>query len=418
MLFTNEIDFDPAAPELSLAQLPARPAVFALRGVSGEPYLNRTANLRQRLLKLLTPALVQSKRLQLAGLVRRIAWIETACEFSSQLLLYRAFLAAFGDRATQRLHLRAASFLRMGMRNRFPRAWVTNSISLAAAGDLFGPFPSRHAVERYAEETLDLYLLRRCFQDLDPDPQFPGCIYSEMKKCLAPCYGGCSDERYSAEAVAVHAFFRTRGASLLAALSAERDRASDALDFEAAAAAHTRYSKAEAVASLAPELAGALAAQHGVLVQPAVAPDTVDLYLLEGGVFTGPASFSILGMRLPNEQSGSSSLFAHPAALTPVPLGPAAAHEPTPDDRLAQTLDALLATRHVPTKQELCDHQSLLARWYYRPQGKREGELVLAGTDRKPPLKPLLRACARVYRAHVESRAPAQSPATDLLQQD
>ena len=414
MLFPHEIDFDPGAPLAALAALPSSPAVFALRGVSGEPYLNRTSDLRRKLTKLLTPAPAQSKRLQLAGLVRRIAWAETASEFSAQLLLYRASLIEFGERAHQRLHLRAPYFLRMGMRNRFPRVWITNALSRSAANDLFGPFPSRHAAERYAEQMLDLHLLRRCFQDLDPDPEFPGCIYSEMKKCLAPCYGGCSEERYDREAAAVHAFLRTGGHSLLDALATERDRASEALDFEAASAAHTRYSKVETVAALAPELARSLGAQHAILVQPSAEPDRVSLYLLQHGIFTGPAPFSVLGMRLPNEQSGSSSLFAHPAAIAAVPLEPAAPEQPThtpaahtPDDRLREALHTLTEQRRAAGKQELSDHQALLARWYFRPQAKREGELLLTEpAEGSVPLKPLLRACARVYRAHIERHTP------------
>ena len=412
MLLPNEIDFDPQAPGTAFAQLPARAAVFALRGESGEPYLNRTADLRRRLTKLLSPAPAQTRRLQLSGLVRRISWAETASDFAAQWLLYRAASAAFGARAAKRLHLRAPFFLRMGMRNRFPRVWVTNALSPSGAGDLFGPFPSRHAAERYAEQMLDLHLLRRCFQDLDPDPEFPGCIYSEMKKCLAPCYGGCSDDRYTEEAAAVHAFLRTGGESLLEALSAERERASAALDFEAAAAVHARWSKAETVASLAPEIAGALVAQHGVVVQPSIEPDYIELTLLRGGVMTGPALFSMLGMRLPNEQSGSSSLFAHPAAYAPVALNPGKEDLParTPEDRIRETLVELEQERRPASKQEICDHQALLARWYFRPRIKREGELVLAQRDQlEVPVKTLMRACARVYRATVEKHA---APAT------
>ncbi len=208
----------------------------------------------------------------------------------------------------------------MGMRNRFPRVWVTNTVSPTSNEDLFGPFPSRNAAERYAEQVLDLHLLRRCFQDLDPDPEFPGCIYSEMKKCLAPCFAGCSDERYSEEAAAVHAFLRTRGTNMLTALAAERDRASEALDFEAAGSAHARYAKAESLVASAPEIAGALAKQKAVLVQPSTAPDEVDLFRIHAGALLGPAPFSLLGMRLHNENSGSSSLFAHPAEFRPAPL--------------------------------------------------------------------------------------------------
>jgi len=43
--------------------------------------------------------------------------------------------------------------------------------------------------------------------DLHPDPSFPGCIYSEMKMCLAPCFKGCTDEEYYAEVNRVQAYF-------------------------------------------------------------------------------------------------------------------------------------------------------------------------------------------------------------------
>ena len=47
--------------------------------------------------------------------------------------------------------------------------------------------------------------MRRCVEDLNPDPAFPGCVYSEMKMCLAPCFRGCTDDEYRAEVVRVFA---------------------------------------------------------------------------------------------------------------------------------------------------------------------------------------------------------------------
>ena len=115
--------------------------------------------------------------------------------------------------------------------------------------DLYGPFPSRVAAERFSEDMLDLFKLRRCVEDLAPDPAFPGCVYSEMKKCLAPCFKGCTDERYEEEAQAVRAFLRTRGGSLVETLRKERDGASELMEFEKAAELHARLTKAEAVAA-------------------------------------------------------------------------------------------------------------------------------------------------------------------------
>ena len=318
----NSIRFDPADPRASLGGLPEAPAVFALCAAdpAAEPYLSKTPNLRRRLMRFLRgPQTAEgqseaprTKRLQLAHMVDHIEYTVTGSEFESSLCLYQASLRAFGDRAKKRLRLRPPVFLRMSVDNAYPRVYVTAKISKTAANALFGPFPSRAAAERYADEMLNLFLLRRCTEDLNPDPAFPGCVYSEMKMCLAPCYKGCSDERYGQESAEVFAFLSTRGASMLARLEGERNAASEAMEFEQAAAIHQRMQKVQAVAHLASEAVHPLAQLSGVLVQPSAELDHVALFALRRGVWSGPALYSILGMRLANERSGSSSLFAHP----------------------------------------------------------------------------------------------------------
>jgi excinuclease UvrABC nuclease subunit len=124
--------------------------------------------------------------------------------------------------------------------NPYPRITVTHRPSQREADWIYGPFPSRATAERYAEEMLKLFLLRRCTFDLDPDPSYPGCVYSEMKMCLAPCYKGCTDKRYGEEAAAVESFLATRGESRLVTLRGQREAASANLEFESAAALHAQ----------------------------------------------------------------------------------------------------------------------------------------------------------------------------------
>ncbi len=419
-MWSHQIAFDPSAPEQALAQLPGTAAVYALYGRDphAQPFLGRTPDLRRRLRRLLTPSPAHPRRLHLAGLVTRIAYAETGSELEATLLLYRVTEQAFGDRASHRMHLRTPAFLRMSMANRYPRLYVTGTITHQAAADLFGPFASRNAAERYAEELLDLFLLRHCYQDLDPDPAFPGCIYSEMKKCLAPCYGGCSDQRYSEEAAHVHAFLSTGGKSLLREIAALRDAASQALDFERAAAEHARLAKVEAVAALGPEASRSLAHQYAVIVQPAArsgesGSEQVALFLLRQGTFSGPVFYSVAGMRHPNEQSGSSSLFAHPVALAAVPLEPESkltADKDILEERLARALATLEAEQRPGSRRQLCDALSIFARWYFRPQSKREGEIVFFPPETDPaataPAKLVLRAISRVWRSAQARHAP------------
>ena len=78
--------------------------------------------------------------------------------------------------------------------------------------------------------------MRRCTFDLNPDPAFPGCIYSEMKMCLAPCFKGCTDEEYAAEVGRVQQYLESGGQSLVREIERQRDEASANLDFEGAAA--------------------------------------------------------------------------------------------------------------------------------------------------------------------------------------
>ncbi len=398
--------------------LPACAAVFSLCSAKtgpdagAEPYISKTANLRRRAQRLLSPDSTSSKRLNLAGRIGSIAYTQTGSELETSLLMYQATRHAFGERARKRLHLRAPVVLRMAWENAHPRVYVTQRISMRSREHIYGPFPSRVAAERFLEDSLNLFLLRRCTDDLHPDPNFPGCVYSEMKMCLAPCFKGCTVERYAAEAETVRAYFATRGASLLAALEAERNAASAALDFETAAQRHARIQKVQAIVQQAAPLVHPLSQLDAVILQPAARlvsaaenAGHVAVFLVCAGVISGPALYSVQGMIHPNEHSGSSSLFAHPTALAPTPL---VGNESTPtkvargvlEDRLREILESLQAQNDSipPNSDGVADHLALLARWYYRPAAKRIGEIFFREANGSFPLPKILRGISRVVR--------------------
>ena len=417
----QSIPFDPADAKAALAQLPQTAAVFALYGAEAhfEPYIGRTPNLRGRLERLLQPSAKHPRRLQLAGRVRRIAWRPTGSEFESLLAQFSLLEETYGPKALERMHLRGPAFVRFLGGNPYPRITVTHRPSQREAAWSYGPFASRAAAERYAEEALKLFLLRRCTEELDPNPSHPGCVYSEMKMCLAPCYKGCTDERYAQEASAVEAFLATRGESRLVTLRTERDEASGKLEFESAAAIHAQVERVESVRALAPELVRPLSRLRAVILQASEQPDDVAIFLFENGRLAGPAGFSTLGMRIQNEQSGSSSLFAHPMALEPIPedievspreaapngtsLPEAAATAPAklPRGVLETRIEAALTTLAETTSQAPSPtlrqgHMALLKRWYYRPEARRAGEIFFPNPEDGWPVKAILRGIGRV----------------------
>jgi excinuclease ABC subunit C len=448
----EQLPFDPADAKAALAQLPQSPAVFALYSADAhaEPYIGRTPNLRGRLERLLQPSPKHPRRLQLAGRVRRIEWRLTGSEFESLLLQFELLQKVYGtkapDQAITRMHLRAPAFIRYLGGNPYPRITVTHRPSQREADWAYGPFASRAAAERYAEEALKLFLLRRCTFDLDPDPTYPGCVYSEMKMCLAPCYKGCTDGRYAQESAAVQSFLATRGDSRLVVLRTQRDQASASLEFETAAALHAQVQRVEAVRALAPELVRPMSKFRAVILQAAAHPDEVAVFLFENGRLRGPAGFSTLGMRIQNEQSGSTSLFAQPMAIEPIPeeqgtgnreqgtesnlaespkgtgfsvegtgLSPyknhpagegALAPEATPaspkpargvlESRMEAALNSLMRPADPPHAMIRQAHLALLKRWYYRPEVRRAGEIFFPDAEDHWPIKAILRGVGRV----------------------
>ena len=438
----QSIAFDPTDAKAALAQLPQRPAVFALYGADAkdEPYIGRTPNLRGRLERLLQPSPKHPRRLQLAGRVRRIAWRLTGSEFESLLTQFSLLEEIYGAKALERIHLRAPAFIRYLGGNPYPRIVVTNKPSQREAEWAYGPFASRAAAERFAEEALKLFLLRRCVEDLDPNPSHPGCVYSEMKMCLAPCYKGCTDERYAEESAAVESFLATRGDSKLVTLRVERATASAELEFEKAATLHAQVQKVEGVRALAPELVQPMNKLRALVLQasapPAVGPTAppavgpiapsapaadVAVFLYQQGQIRGPVMFSTLGMRVQNERSGSSSLFAQPMAIEAVPeehgsrdqgsgisevsaAGTESASEAVPakpprgmlEARLEAVLAELMKQMTPPSAVERQGHLALLKRWYYRPEVKRVGEVFFPDEDGSWPVKAILRGVGRV----------------------
>jgi len=407
-MLVHSIAFDPTSPASALAQIPAHSGVFALFAADerAEPYLSRTPNLKRRLTRFLDARPSQAKRLRLTEKIARIEYTLTGSDFESSLYLYAASMQVFGEATRKRMHLRPPYFLRMTSENAYPRVYVTNKITKSAFNDLFGPFPSRASAEKFCDEMLNLFDLRRCHEDLNPDPAFPGCIYSEMKMCLAPCFMGCTDKRYAQEAASVHAFLATRGASLIEEIVAERDAASAGLNFEKAAQAHAKLQKVQAVVALMPAAVHQLSKLAALILQPSAEPEAVNCFLLTHGVILGPVHYSVQGMRLHNEQSGSTSLYVHPTTVEAVPLATEGAGTVVQtvsrnvlEERLQQTLADLVspAAKSKPSAQTISDHLCLFSRWFYRTQAQRTGEAFFAESMDSLPHRQILRGVSRVY---------------------
>ncbi len=441
--FDHVAAFAPDQAEQILRSIPAQPGVFALCGARTEdaPYLTQTADLRRRMKRLLDPpqpsangVQPQSRRLNLREKVARIEYCVTGSAFESSLVLYQAaaFYCGYPE-ARRRLKLHTPYFLRLTTENPHPRVYTTNRLSKRGLAQMYGPFPSRLAAERYCDAVLDLFKLRRCHEDLHPYPAHPGCVYGEMNKCMEPCKQACTPEQYAAETAAVKRFFDTRGESMVIDIGLEREEASSAMQFERAAALHAQWQKVKAAQSLADWIVRPIPRLRAVIVQPAAPQpehshshsEDAALFLLEGGCLAGPERLSTLGVRAVKEQTSvGSSLFAQPLMLQTVPLegAPAAGSSAnSPEDRAARALGLLEEkAARAGDLALLSDHLSLFRRWYYRPEKQRNGEIFVPNEDQMWPIRRILRGAARMVLGEPKplpdvQREAAQAAKTRIL---
>jgi excinuclease ABC subunit C len=375
-LLTHAIPFSKEHLQDFFLQFPAAPAVFLLRAVdrSAEPYVSKTSNLRRRLLRLLAPPESQSKRLNLRERVATIEYSLTASDFESVLLLYKLLRHEFPKSYQKRLRLRPAPLVRLNLENEYPRAYVTTRLGRISGRSLYyGPFPSRVIAEKFLNDSLDLFKMRRCTFDLNPDPKFPGCVYSEMKMCLAPCFKGCTDEAYAAEVGRVQAYLDSGGQSLIQEMEAERERLSTALDFETAAQQHAKIAKVKTILSGHDEICRRLDHLEAVIVQPSLEPKSVRLFRFRQGELAGPRNFVL------EIEDASQSLEHRVRAMLEE-------HEFIPGGAKSAT--------------QFTEELAILKRWYYRTH--KVGEILIASAGGELPARKIANAAERVYRGKKE----------------
>ncbi len=379
-MLKERIEFRPECDAAIFAAVAHAPAVFLLRGEdpNSEPYISKTANLRRRLQRLLAPPEERTKRLNLRDRVRSIEYTLTGSDFESGFVLYQVLRAAFPKTYSNRLRSRFALLVKLHLENEFPRASITTRLGRMSGRDVYyGPFASRTAAEKFMNDALDFFKMRRCIEDLHPDPAFPGCIYSEMKMCLAPCFRGCSDDEYRAEVVRVENFLDSRGESLKRQMAAERDEASAKMDFEAAAAIHARIEKLAPVLQQLPESVHRIDQLRGVVVQKSaqklalspVPEESVSLFRVDAGAIAGPLDFPISASERTKSQSMEARIESALSAFPPAKLSSAI---------------------------ERMEHLALLKRWCYR--GTRAGEIFFADPRGELPMRRLVRGISRVYK--------------------
>jgi excinuclease ABC subunit C len=373
-------DFHPSGDAEFFTALPEAPAVVRIEPrpdfANARPFLIRTANLRSRMKRLLARRdpndAAAAKRLSLREFASSIQYRVAGSVFELGFIHWQHARRLDPTGYREKLRLFSPALIKMTVENEYPRCYVTRQIRTdhsgkPARGFYFGPFSSRRAAETFSSEFLNLFKLRRCQIKIRRDPAFPGCIYSEMKMCLAPCFAGCTDEEYLREAKRVHEFLESGGGSLTAEIESEREAASANLDFERAAELHRRLEKIQDVLRPLPEVARSIEKLDAVVLQRAAEPEAIAVFVIRGGWIAEPFLLRF----------GQS---AEPRSAEEI-LREVLGVEQMDGDATRGAID-----------EPLADHLALLSRWFFSKP--RDGEIFFREKDW--PYRRLIRGCGRL----------------------
>ena len=106
-------------------------------------------------------------------------------------------------------------------------------------GAYFGPFASAGAVNRTLNQLQKVFLLRNCSDSMFESRTRP-CLQFQIKRCSAPCVGKISQEGYAGLVDDAKRFLEGKTTSVQADLARDMAEASEAMEFERAAALRDR----------------------------------------------------------------------------------------------------------------------------------------------------------------------------------
>lgn len=221
-------------PQQFVATLPSRPGVYRMYDASGELiYVGKAARLRDRVGSYFK---ARSDSAKVAAMVRRVARIEvTVVDSETDALLLECNLIK-AHRPRFNILLRddkTFPFILCAPGHEFPRLQFWRGLR-RPAGQLFGPFPSAHAVKDVLLQLQKVFRIRNCRDSFFAHRSRP-CLQYQIGRCTAPCVGLISAADYRRDLDSALQVLAGGSEALSEELEARMASASAALQYESAA---------------------------------------------------------------------------------------------------------------------------------------------------------------------------------------
>src|SRR5438067_4802334 len=218
----------------ALRNVPGGPGVYRMLDRRGDAlYVGKARNLKSRIQNYTHPAGLSNRLRRMVAETATLEIVVTATEAEALLLecnLIKRLMPRYNvllrdDKSFPFIHLTAG--------HDFPQLTKYRG-ARDKEGAYFGPFASAGAVNRTLITLQKAFLLRSCSDSVFSNRTRP-CLLYQIKRCSAPCVGRIEPEPYAALLDQAKGFLAGRSGDVQQRLAGEMERASAALDFEAAA---------------------------------------------------------------------------------------------------------------------------------------------------------------------------------------
>ena len=222
-----------------LASLSSRPGVYIYRDEAGKVlYVGKAKNLRNRVSSYFRKTALPTRTMLMVSKIAHAETHQTHTEVEA-LLLENNLIKEYRPYYNVLLKDdKSYPYIRLNTRTRAP--WLSYYRGARSKqGKLFGPFPSVGSIRETLSFLEQVFRLRQCTETTFKHRSRP-CLQYQIKRCSAPCVGRISDEDYAEDVAQAIAFLEGRDETLAKQLVEKMDTASQALEFEQAAALRDR----------------------------------------------------------------------------------------------------------------------------------------------------------------------------------
>jgi excinuclease ABC subunit C len=289
--------------EEKLKLLPSKPGVYLMRDEKGEIiYVGKASSLKSRVRSYFSsPEKQGAKVAAMLQHLHDLDYIVTDSEIEALILecnLIKKHRPKYNIRLRDDKHY---PYLKVTLSEEYPRLLVVRSMK--KDGDrYFGPYTRSGAMNETLKLLRRLFPLRNCSNSTFKNRSRP-CLNAHIARCLAPCTGQLSREKYQEMVSEVVLFLEGKQEDLLARLRRKMEQAARNLEFEKAAEYRDQIQAAEQVLDRQKIISSGQENQDVIATAAGPRETLVQVFFVREGKLNGREQFTLVGTEnLPVEE--------------------------------------------------------------------------------------------------------------------